>query len=349
MEVADLIEGYASCYAARMPVRLREPTDFAFYLLPLLCNGGSAGFRGTTAAGATIIMDAQRSGRPLSTDSSGYGSLYFLPHKIALYEKEPTTAPHRFLLTNFAFSPFTHLGELPFHPPPHRMSLKIEGRSVDVEITALPDYVQRILTLWQTRAIIPTCELRIPAVPDAPKEWPFDLAARICKLLSVAAGTVVEWIIATGERDGRTRTIHAARRTKPYCSLEVTPIKEFGYEANTRMLEEFLQHGLDQCGIRDWRKISGLISAFLDARLENDYAEARGIKTVVVLEMLKELFVDEYSQNVWEPLLPQALRRKIGTIVKKALKDNSLPPEAASAVRDKAGSSTLRSGAWCCT
>lgn len=106
MEVADLIEGYASCYAARMPVRLREPTDFAFYLLPLLCNGGSAGFRGTTAAGATIIMDAQRSGRPLSTDSSGYGSLYFLPHKIALYEKEPTTAPHRFLLTNFAFSPF---------------------------------------------------------------------------------------------------------------------------------------------------------------------------------------------------------------------------------------------------
>ncbi len=206
------------------------------------------------------------------------------------------------------------------------MSLKIEGRSVDVEITALPDYVQRILTLWQTRAIIPTCELRIPAVPDAPKEWPFDLAARICKLLSVAAGTVVEWIIATGERDGRTRTIHAARRTKPYCSLEVTPIKEFGYEANTRMLEEFLQHGLDQCGIRDWRKISGLISAFLDARLENDYAEARGIKTVVVLEMLKELFVDEYSQNVWEPLLPQALRRKIGTIVKKALKDNSLPP-----------------------
>jgi hypothetical protein len=40
---------------------------------------------------------------------------------------------------------------------------------------------------------------------------------------------------------------------------------------------------------------------------------------------------------VWEPLLPQALRRKIGTLVKKALKENDVPPEAAGAVRDKLG------------
>jgi len=127
MEVADLIEGYASCYAAHMPVRLREgfafdshdavasyegggyltmesgcritcefqaekdgngvvqllchhilPTDFAFYLLPLLCNGGSAGFRGTTAAGATIIMDAQRSGRPLEAAVHGQQRIWLV-------------------------------------------------------------------------------------------------------------------------------------------------------------------------------------------------------------------------------------------------------------------------------
>jgi hypothetical protein len=316
-----------------------RPTDFAFHLLPLMDTGGSAGFRGTTAAGATVVMDGERGGRPLSLDSDGYGSMYFLPCKIAVYEKEPPTTSHRFLLTNFAFSPFTHLGEPPHHPPPHRMSLKIDGRNVDAEITPLPDYVQRIVTLWQTRAIVPTCELRIPTLPDAPREWPFDLATRICKLVSVAAGTVIEWIVATGvnERDERTRSVHAARRTKPYCSLAVAPIKEFGYEANTHMLEKFLQHGLDQCRMGDWRKTSGLIAAFLDARLENDYAEARGIKTVVVLEMLKELFVEEYSQKVWEPLLPQALRRKIGTVVKKALKENDIPPEAAGAVRDKLG------------
>ena len=59
---------------------------------------------------------------------------------------------------------------------------------------------------------------------------------------------------------------------------------------------------------------------FLIARLENDYAEARGIKTVVVLEMLKEFFVHEYSEKVWEPMLPQALRRKIGTVIKTASK-----------------------------
>ena len=258
---------------------------------------------------------------------------------MAVYEKEPPTTSHRFLLTNFAFSPFTHLGELPHHPPPHRMSLKIDGRNVDAEITPLPDYVPRIVTLWQTRAIVPTCELRIPTLPDASREWPFDLATRICKLVSVAAGTVIEWIVATGVngRDERTRSVHAARRPKPYCSLAVAPIKEFGYEANTHMLEEFLQHSLDQCRMDDWRKTSGLIAAFLDARLENDFAEARGIKTVVVLEMLKELFVEEYSQKLWKPLLPQSLRRKIDTVVKKALKENDIPPEAAGAVRDRLG------------
>jgi hypothetical protein len=315
------------------------PNDFAFHLLALLDTGGSAGFRGTTAAGLTVVMEAERGGRPLSLDSDGYGSMFFVPGKIAVFNKEPPTNSHRFLLTNFAFSPFTHLGEPPHHPPPHRMPLTIDDQSVDVEITPLPDYVQRIVTLWQTRGIVPTCELHIATPPGAPKEWPFDLAVRICKLMSVAAGTVIEWIVATGfnAQGDHTRTVHAARRTKPYCSLAVAPIKEFGYEANTRMLHEFLQHGLAQFKSRDWRKMNGLLAAFLDARLENDYAEARGIKTVVVLEMLKDLFVDEYSEKVWEPMLPQALRRKIGTVIKTALKESDIPTEAVDAVRDKLG------------
>jgi hypothetical protein len=314
------------------------PSDFAFHLLALMDTGGSASFRGTTAAGATVVMDPERGGRPLSLDTDGYGSMYFLPRKLAVYEKEPPSTCHRFLLTNFAFSPFTHLGEPPHQPPPHRLSLKIDTQCVEVEIKPLPDYVERVVTLWQTRAIVPTCELEIPTVPGASKEWPFDLAARICKLLSVAAGTVTEWIVATdlNERDERTRSVHAARRTKPYCSLAVAPIKEFGYEENTRMLQEFLQHGLDHSKARDWQKMNALIAAFLDARLESDYAEARGIKTVVVLEMLKNLFFDEYCKNVWDPLLPQSLKKKIGTVIKKALKEN-IPSEAAGAVQDKMG------------
>jgi hypothetical protein len=217
--------------------------------------------------------------------------------------------------------------------------LKIGDRSVDVEINPLPDYAQRIVSLWQTRGIVPTCELHIPSVPEEPKERPFDLAGQICKLLSLASGTVVEWIVAAGvnERGERTRTMHAARRTKPYCSLSVVPIKDFGYEANTRMLQEFLQRGLGNSEARGWRKVNALIAAFLDARLESDYAEARGIKTIVMLEMLKNLFVDEYSTNVWEPLLPQSLRTKIRTVIKKALKESDIPSETAVVVQEKLG------------
>src|ERR1035437_8564737 len=135
------------------------PPDFAFHLIPLIETGASASFRGTTASGATVIMDAERGGRPLSVDDQGYGSMYFQPRKIAVYEKAP----------------------------PHRLSLNIDGQYVDTEIRPLPDYVQRVVTLWQTRAIIPPCELQIPTVPDTSQEWPFDLAGRICRLLSVAA------------------------------------------------------------------------------------------------------------------------------------------------------------------
>jgi len=218
------------------------PSDFAFHLLPLMDSGASASFRGTIATGATVLMDLERGGRPLSLDGDGYGSMYFLPRKLSVFEKEPPTVCHRFLLTNFEFSPFTHLGEPPHHPPPHRMSLKVGSQRVDIEIAPLPDYVPRVVALWQTRTIIPTCELHIPSSPETPKDWPFDLAARVCKLLSVAAGTVIEWIVAAGvnERGERTRSVHAARSTKPYCSLALVPIKEFGYDVNTRTLQEFL-------------------------------------------------------------------------------------------------------------
>ena len=53
--------------------------------------------------------------------------------------------------------------------------------------------------------------------------------------------------------------------------------------------------------------------------------------------MLKDLFVHEYSEKVWEPMLPRALRRKIGTVIKTALKESDVPPEAVGAVRDKLG------------
>ena len=197
----------------------------------------------------------------------------------------------------------------------------------------------RMVTLWQTRAILPTCELHIRTVPGASQEWPFDLAARICRLLSVAAGTVIEWIVAEGvdEHNERTRCVHAARRTKPFCSLPVVPIKEFSYGANTRLLQEYLQIGLEKSKALGQHSMNRLIASFLDARLESDDVEARGIKTVVVLETLKNLFSEEYSTKEWETLLPKALRKKISNVVKSALDQNDIPSRAANAVQDVIG------------
>jgi hypothetical protein len=315
------------------------PTDFAFHVIPLMETGAGVAFRGRTNSGATLVMASDHAGRPLALDADGYGSIYFLPHKVTVYDKRSRTILYRFLLTNFAFSPFTHLGEPPHQPPPHVLSLNIDAQTVKIEIRPLPDYVDRIVRLWQTRAIIPTCELEITPPEGSPSAWPFHLVAKVCKLLSVAAGTVIEWIVADGldQETQRTHSIHAARRTKPFCSLPIIPINELGYEANSRILQTFLQEGLEQISGHDGHLINGLIAAFLDARLEGDYLESRGIKTVVVLEMLKNLFTDEYCQTEWNSLLPRSLRRNISNIIQCALKERKIESGPSQAVQEALG------------
>jgi hypothetical protein len=136
-------------------LRRISPNDFAFHLLPLIETGAAASFRGRTRSGAVVVMEEEQGGRPLSLDEQGYRAFYFLPHKLAVYEKSPPTVRHRFLLTNFAFSPFTHLGEPPHHPPSHRLLLSIDNQNVEIEIKPLTDYVERVISLWQTRPSYP--------------------------------------------------------------------------------------------------------------------------------------------------------------------------------------------------
>jgi hypothetical protein len=73
-----------------------RPDGFAFHLLPLMETGASAGFRGTTATGDTVVMGQELGGRPLSLDADGYGSMYFLPRKIAVYQRSRRLRPTDF-------------------------------------------------------------------------------------------------------------------------------------------------------------------------------------------------------------------------------------------------------------
>src|ERR1039457_6667420 len=75
-------------FSGSVQVMLRHilPTDFAFHLLPLLESGAGVTFRGTTESGATLVMASASAGRPLALDADGYGSMYYLPHKLTVHD-----------------------------------------------------------------------------------------------------------------------------------------------------------------------------------------------------------------------------------------------------------------------
>ena len=199
----------------------------------------------------------------------------------------------------------------------------------------LADYVDRIVHLWQSRGIIPTAELVLTQPFDSVAEL-HTLASRICKLISVAAGSVVEWIQAEGfdPQSQKTYRFHGARATKPFCSFPTVPIKELSYQANGETLRFFLQSGLARFAKDDPQYLNGLIGAFLDARLEDDYLEGRGVKTAVALEILKNPFAERFTREHWDKVMPKTLRKEIVKVAVAAVDEKGMGDEVNRVVRE---------------
>jgi len=318
-----------------------DPRDFVFNLISLFETPRKVVFRGTTDDGSTLSIDLFGAGNALSPDSEGYSAVYYRPEQFTIWSNTRGPIHPEFLLTNFAFTPFTHLGEPPALPPPHILELTIpvdQGKHV-VELRPLPDYVSRIVALWQSKHVVPTTQMVMRTDGCTPAHM-FRLAKKLCWLLSTASGTVVQWISVDGhdrEKNARYRH-HAARRTGSFGSMPVIPIREFGYQQNTLVLQTFLQSGLERLYVPEQEEaITRIIAAFLDARKEGDYSEARGIKTVVLLEMLKNLFVDRYRVMHWEVIMPKALRKRMVKAITEMLCKAGVSEETVTLVRETLG------------
>jgi hypothetical protein len=295
--------------------------DFVNHLPSVVKSEITADFRGTTDDGIPITAKCT-GGRTLSLDAAGNATIYFAPRALTAYPEITLNTECRLLITNFAFPPFTQLGEPPHHPPPHVFSLDIAPETVEIEIKPLDDYVQRIVHIQQTRTVLPTASLTIRTKAAMAVTWYHELASRLCNLISVAAGTAVQWIAADGfdAEIKKHYRFHSARVTKPFCSLPTIPIKELSYQVGTRVLTEFLQKGLNRLRETDERQVANLIAAFLDARLEGEFLETRAIKIAVTLEILKNGFVDRFMSERWDSMMPSAVRKKLVRVASTALK-----------------------------
>jgi len=309
--------------------------DFVSNLLSVLRGGVVALFQGTTDSGNSVSTRCV-GGRALSLDPAGNATVYFLPNGLKLLEDGDSSTSSTFLITNFAFSPFTHLGEPPAHPPNHTFSLQESGHIVEVEIRPLNDYVDRIVLLQQNRRVLPTALLALKTASPMEPPWTHGVATKICHLISLAAGTSVDWLRAEGFDPSLEKRycFHSAPPTRPFCSFPTVPIKDLSYQANTNILQRFLQSGLDRYATSDSRHLDSLIASFLDARLEGEFLETRGLKVAITLEIAKNEFAEALTKGEWETTMPSALRKRIREIAKSALRSDGIDPDTVTIVSE---------------
>jgi hypothetical protein len=156
--------------------------------------------------------------------------------------------------------------------------------------------------------------------------WYHGVATKICYLISLAAGTSVDWLRAEGfdSQLKKRYCFHSAPPTRPFCKLPTVPIKDLSYQANTNILQHFLQSGLDRYATSESRHLDSLIASFLDARLEGEFLETRGLKVAVTLEIAKNEFAALLTKGEWETMMPTDLRKRIRDIAKSALRSDGI-------------------------
>jgi len=125
-----------------------------------------------------------------------------------------------------------------------------------------------------SEAIVETCKLY--EIDELKK-----LMDEVRLLLSLASGTTVQWICykATTNDGDCVRMYHRSAVTKPYTSLRLIPsdsVKSFVEQT----LQEFKRQN------QKW-KMGTAILLYLDAKLEQDYLELRGLKLASLAEFLK--------------------------------------------------------------
>jgi hypothetical protein len=207
-----------------------------------------------------------------------------------------------------------------------RFSCLFHGRHI--VIRSIEDSLMNLKRLSAIRDVLPTAELEIEA--SSPIESDIELVNEVCYLLSIAVGTKVQWIAHTDwslTNDWIARSHYGLHVTKGYVPL---PLIDLG--RSSKLLEIFL----GVVGNKDQvskRKLAGLthavVDTYLDAKAESDFLQARALKLVIAVEMLKAEFQSARDINPLGILEHDydKLRKPIKMAVRSAISDNTTSAE----------------------
>ena len=222
-------------------------------------------------------------------------------------------------MTNFQFRPRDHfylraLGDSKVMA----VRLPLEHQVEAVAIRPLPDYERRMERVRAVRSVDVTCEAQCRTRPTVGRDALETALDDLCYVLSFARGTKIDWVYCNRHnRDGSVISrMHSARITKPYASHSVIDPGDVAGQT-----QAFINQCLPvyQAKKRSLGLNTGLIDSFLDAKLEEDWLQVRGIKVVVAAEMLKSAFLRSPTNPVADTLVSKKQFGQLKEDVKDAL------------------------------
>jgi len=200
------------------------------------------------------------------------------------------------------------------------LSLKLQsGKDVtQLQIIPRPNYDQIMERVRVLRATDVVCEAVVRIDSNHSLAAVTDTIENLSHLMSVARGTTVQWVYRDHyDQSGvLTKREHHSRITRHYSPLHIFP---GWYEWETKSFLEN-QYG-PYVELREPYMLNkGMISAYLEAKAEDDLIERRSIKLAVAVEMLKSIVIENAGLGIGEFIIDPALFEGLIPQLKSSMK-----------------------------
>lgn len=218
------------------------------------------------------------------TDRDSHRLLFSLKELTVKVLKKETNKPQdlRFGVVNLILTPLKIIDGFPRRVL--LLRLETETDTQRVVIHPCQDYKDRMDRIRKTKGIDVTSEVVVDLSNGGVIEEATQMVNNLCYVLSVAYGTKINWIYRDiYASDGRLlRRLHCNAITKRYVPLSIIDFRD------PNKLREFVEQVYSvYIGKKDSYHLDrGIIDAYLDAKQESDFLELRGLKMVVVMEMI---------------------------------------------------------------
>ena len=242
---------------------------------------------------------------PNSFDGSWTGAAYYVDEIYVQHQaKNSELRVFKFGLTNLKFIGVNKCSRTRCHHDEVQFDLNGCIPAL-IRLRRVRDYKNKIEKLKTLKGIDVTAELVAPPLSSDNFQALKQVVTDLCYILSIASGTKVQWVYCIESNPSRRKvaTMHYSRITKPFSSLAPINLDRIGVIKD--FVEQVYPIYVQRRSIFELEK--GTIDAYLDAKIETDYIEMRGVKIAVAIEALKQVFLNMPDSRNDEWILSQSI------------------------------------------